>query len=316
MLSKYSLPCCCIATKLSYLTRSNFHVISGGKTQDERFERTEQSVLPIDIKLMPSLQNTAGAKSVTIDEQPAGTFVAEGLAGFNSTYDVYLRPCTLELRDIIEVTMMESMSSQIILTPSILYGNDFSNAECKATVEVSAVNDAVGEGDHFVNIQHDVKNKDSGEDILLTDGSSLLAANVLVQIYDDDIAGVIIEETNGITATAEIRNEDKELNLSDASLYEDAYYLRLTKEPVGTVEIMLNSIAVAADQGSTASIQVLVNSQTSDVLTFDSTNWDQKVKVLVTAIDDGEYRFLSSIRPSFFCAKTPLIITMQTCNEL
>ena len=56
MLSKYSLPCCCIATKLSYLTRSNFHVISGGKTQDERFERTEQSVLPIDIKLTKSLQ--------------------------------------------------------------------------------------------------------------------------------------------------------------------------------------------------------------------------------------------------------------------
>lgn len=161
---------------------------------------------------------------------------------------------------------------------------------CTATVHVSAYDDEVGEGDHFVNIRHDVKHTNTEEDILLSDGSPLLAPNVLVQIYDNDIAGVIIEETNGITATAEIRDEDKIRLNNDTALYEDEYSLRLTKEPDAPVNITLFSIPVMADvnEPRTKLIQVKVNDRETDFLIFDSTNWNVTTKIRVSAIDDNE----------------------------
>ena len=42
--------------------------LDGGKTKDYRFINTEQSVLPVDITLLPSVLNTAGAKSVSVKE--------------------------------------------------------------------------------------------------------------------------------------------------------------------------------------------------------------------------------------------------------
>ena len=40
--------------------------VDGGKTKDYRYVNTEQSVLPVDITLLPSVNNIAGAKSVFI----------------------------------------------------------------------------------------------------------------------------------------------------------------------------------------------------------------------------------------------------------
>ena len=82
-------------------------------TKDTRFSGTGQSLLPIDIRLIPSLSNTDGAMSVTIEEKRSGTTVAEGPNGFSSSYDVYLRPCSQELRDVVNVTMIESEANQI-----------------------------------------------------------------------------------------------------------------------------------------------------------------------------------------------------------
>ena len=260
----------------------------GGLTEDPHFNITEQSLLPVDIKLMPSLNNIAGAKSVTIQEQPAGTVVAEGPNGFSSSYDVYLRPCSKGLLDQIEVTMLESVPDQIDLSANVLTGDNFTD-ECKAVVEVSAFDDDVWEGIHYVNIQHVVKNRITGEDILLSDNSSLFSTSVLVQIYDDDVAGVIISETNGITATAEIRDSDKS-QLVDAGDYEDEYSIRLTKRPKGNVGITLSSLSIAADQpNGTPLVQVHVNGNPTDTLSFTQANWDAPVTVRVTAVDDGEY---------------------------
>ena len=225
------------------------HMHLTGNTRDTRFNATDQSLLPIDIRLMPSVNNTAGAMSVTIEEQRGGTTVAEGIKGFSSTYDVYLRPCSHELLEVINVTMVESVPDQINLSVNELNGTHFNNVECKATVVVDAFEDSMGEGDHYVNIRHVVKNKTNDEDIKLTDGSPLLAANLLVLVYDDDIAGVVITETNGITATAEIDKADKG-NVTDALFYEDEYSVRLTKEPQGIVNITIHSKAVATDYNS------------------------------------------------------------------
>lgn len=182
--------------------------LNEGTTEDQRFINTEQSLLPVDIKLIPGMDNVDGAKAVTIVEDLSGTSVAEGSYGFNATYDVYLRPCSEELLQDIRVTLEESVSGQIVLTPSELSGTNFNNSQCKATVEVSAVDDGFAEGDHYANIRHVVTNSSSNRPIYLTDGSPLFAANVLVQIYDDDIGGVVVRETNGISALAELNETD------------------------------------------------------------------------------------------------------------
>jgi len=266
---------------------------AGGTTEDIRFINAEQSLLPIDITLIPSKTNADGAMSVTIDEKPDGTIVAEGQYGFSSSYDIYLRPCSSELRDVIEVTTVESVPNQLNLSTTNVTGKDFGN-ECKATVEVFAFDDSVSEGDHFVTIQHVVTNRSSGESIMLSDGSPLLAANLLVKIYDDDIAGVIIEETNAITATAEINDDDKG-SIFNPSFYEDEFSVRLTKAPNGTVEVKLNSIAVATDYPSiftpdnrdfTKRKQVNINDADTETLIFDHLNWNETVTVRVTAVND------------------------------
>ena len=182
--------------------------LNEGSTEDQRFINTEQSLLPVDIKLIPGMDNVDGAKAVTIFEDLSGTSVAEGSYGFNATYDVFLRPCSEELLQDIRVVLEESVSGQIVLTPSELNGTNFNNSQCKATVEVSAVDDGFAEGDHYANIRHVVTNSSSNGPIYLTDGSPLFAANVLIQIYDDDIGGVVVRETNGISALAELNKTD------------------------------------------------------------------------------------------------------------
>ena len=41
----------------------------GGMTSDSRFYNTDQYLLPVDVVLLPSTSNTAGAKSVFIEER-------------------------------------------------------------------------------------------------------------------------------------------------------------------------------------------------------------------------------------------------------
>ena len=50
--------------------------VDGGKTRDPRFNTTEQTLLPVDIRLIPSMDNDAGAMSVTVHEKGGSTAVA------------------------------------------------------------------------------------------------------------------------------------------------------------------------------------------------------------------------------------------------
>ena len=284
-------------------------------TTDERFSLTNQTLLPIDIKLIPGMDNDAGAKSITIEEGLAGTAVMEG--GFNASYDVTLRPCSDELiRDVV-VTLEESVPGQLNLSTRELNGTDFDKNSCTATVDVSAYDDNFSEGDHYVNIRHVVTNRTAGEDpIFLTDGSPLYAPNVLVQIYDNDIGGVVIRETNGITALAEM-NETMNSGVP-LDYYEDDYSLQLTRQPANgtTVEIDILSIAVKTEvansiftpsyRNMTARPQVKAyfkDTEVSKVIITNATltivgtaeeqigileNWFDEVPLRVKAIDDDE----------------------------
>eukprot|EP00956_Cyclotella_meneghiniana_P045489 scaffold371390_cov146-Cyclotella_meneghiniana.AAC.1 len=113
--------------------------------------------------------------------------------------------------DAIQVQMTTTNPGQVVLTPSELTGTNFANDKCKTTITVSAVDDVLPEGNHYTVILHTVQNRTSGEQIMLTDESPLYAANVLVTIYDDDSPGVIIEESNGVTALAELDDAAKNI---------------------------------------------------------------------------------------------------------
>jgi hypothetical protein len=266
------------------------------KTCDEQFQQTQQSLLPVDIRLMPSLNNTIGAKSVSIVERVGGTAVMEGPYGFNATYDIHLRPCLNQLFNDIKVTMTMSVESQLILNATVLTGSQ-SNQQCKATVNIAENDDSLEEGDQYVNIQQFVSSRTDGKAILLADNSTLLAANFLVQVYDDNIGGVIVLKSNGITALMEMNKTDNNYDAVPSHFYNDEYYVRLTQKPVGSVEIDITSIAVASDYDSTFArkanrsltkqLQVYVNGSEGAKLLFTGANWSKEVLVAVNAIDDN-----------------------------
>ena len=153
------------------------------------------------------------------------------------------------------------------------------------------------EGDQYVNIKHFVSSRTDGKAILLADNSTLLAANVLVQVYDDNIGGVIVCKSNGITALMEMNKTDNNYDAVPSHFYNDEYYVRLTREPVGSVKIDITSIAVASDYDSTFArkakrsltkqAQVYVNGSESAKLLFTGANWSKEVLVAVNAIDDN-----------------------------
>lgn len=105
--------------------------------------------------------------------------------------------------------------------------------------------------------------------------------------------GVVITETNRLTALAETNEAERED--VDAFLYQDEYFLSLTKVPTGTVEILISNVEVASDRESSRTpdyrnfdkrAQVYMNGTESTTVVFDSTNWTDVVKILVTAIGE------------------------------
>ena len=107
-------------------------------TKDTRFKNAEQSLLPVDICLVPSVDNIAGTMSVTVEATPGGTAVAEGPSCFDSSYDIYLRPCFEDIIDDINVTLTESVPDQIMLSHNELYGSHFRDEpQCKITFRVN-----------------------------------------------------------------------------------------------------------------------------------------------------------------------------------
>ena len=197
------------------------------------------------------------------------------------------------------IVIEESVTSQVKVSPPTLVGSDFNVASgCKATITVSAHNDGLQEGDHFVTLRHVVKNITSDEQFILSDGTPLLAANVFVHIFDDDIAGVVVRETNGITATAEIHPDDLPIVQYKPDLYQDQYSLRLTKEPVGDVTISVESMIAASDRegyftpegrDTTKRNQLFLNAEGTivETLTFTATNWSSYQNITVMAFDDN-----------------------------
>ena len=140
------------------------------------------------------------------------------------------------------------------LSPSAVGPSDWED-DCKATIWVLPVDDDQQEAVHYVSLLHTVT--EDGTDIILNDNSTLYAPTVLVEIYDDDIAGVIIDEPPTKIRTAEIDDVDKS-KVGDCRFYEDEYRVRLSSKPISEVSVVVQTIEVAADSGSEARLQANV----------------------------------------------------------
>ncbi|MEW6157779.1 MAG: hypothetical protein AB1813_10120, partial [Verrucomicrobiota bacterium] len=139
------------------------------------------------------------------------------------------------------------------------------------TVTVRALDDAAAEGTRFLNLSHTAIQGARPADGGQYDGAKI--AMVLVQVVDDDAAGVVITPVDaantifeGTTAVAE----------KGAFAVNDSYQITLTKAPAPgtTVTVTLNFDG--------AQLQIA-----SPTLTFTSANWNVSQFVTVTAVDDA-----------------------------
>jgi len=272
------------------LIKANVHHF---KSADVRFERPDQTLLPIEVKLLPA---TGSAKTVATIEPNGRTVVVEGAT---VTYDVYLRPCTPAMKSGTVLFVAADIQGEVNISPNRIQGDVWGNT-CKVEVQVTAVDDAVSEGLHFVNLRHTVVDE-NGNRILLSDGSTLYVDEVLVEIYDNDISEVIIEQTKGYTAVSEVNVAS--LTGVGRSYYQDTYAVRLSRQPRSDVQITVSSKGVSSDRNypSTDPVytdflarkQVLVgiseDAATSEsvILVFTALNWQTPQVVHVAANDDA-----------------------------
>ena len=111
-----------------------------------------------------------------------------------------------------------------------------------------------------------------------------------------------------MTTTSELTSTAQGI-VGVASYYSDEYTMRLTKQPAGDVQIIVESTEVASDidiittppgRDFSKRKQVYVNGVEMHSVTFTSTNWYQPQSIQVMAIDDsieeGELTSTSSIQ--------------------
>ncbi|HLL19927.1 MAG TPA: hypothetical protein VK439_14190, partial [Rubrivivax sp.] len=187
---------------------------------------------------------------------------------------------------------------------------DASNWNQAQTVHVAAANDGLPEGKRTVAVSHSVQ---AAVNVIASDAAGLAAQaatlvqydhiavrNVLVTVIDNDSAGILISELrrdaydNGTTV----------LEGSATHGITDSYTVELTKAPTAPVTIQL----VFDDKQ-------LSLSQTS--ITFDASNWNVPVTILVSALNDTlredqklsliTHRVSASADPAYFAGGKSLV---------
>ncbi len=127
------------------------------------------------------------------------------------------------------------------------------------SVTVTAVDDAVAEGDHTSTIVHSATSDDPAYD-------AAAIADVTVEVSDNDAGGVSLTESNGST------------RVSEAGPTSDTYMVVLTSEPTADVTITIDPDD-ETDLGDGPG-------QAIDV-TFTTASWGVPRAVAVTAVDDA-----------------------------
>ena len=186
---------------------------------------------------------TGTAPGITVTQSGGTTDVTEG--GATDSFTVVLTSAPTA-----NVVVALTANAQVTTAPTSLTFTpmDWNVAQ---VVTVTAVDDPVVEGAHAGSISFGVTSADTGY-------NALAVANVVVNITDNDIAGITVSPTT-IAATE-----------GGAT---GSFTVVLTSQPSADV-----SIALAPDAQATIS---------TGTLTFTSANWNVAQTVTVTAVDDG-----------------------------
>jgi PGF-pre-PGF domain-containing protein len=191
--------------------------------------------------------DTAG---FTVEEDGAGTVVAE--SGATGAFNV-----TLESEPVAIVTLSVSSDDPgqaVVDNDALTFGP--ANWSAPQTITVTAVDDDVADGDRVVKIAVSVLGGASSDEYDLVPDAS-----VSVTVLDDDVAALLVTESDGATSVHE-------------SGTTDAFDVVLATEPLGEVVLSITS----ADPG-----EAVVDTTT---LTFGPGNWSEVQTVTVTGIDD------------------------------
>ena len=191
--------------------------------------------------------DTAG---VTITESGGATNVVEG--GASDTYDVVL---TSQPTANVTVTISTDAQTTVNLT-SLTFTNG--NWNIPQTVMVTAVDDAVAEGNHTGTITHATTSAD-------THYNGLTVASVSVHITDNDSAGVAVVETNGSTIITENGSTD-------------TYTVALTSRPTANV-VVTATPAARLDLGAGVGQAVQ--------LTFTPADWNTPQSLTIAEVNDN-----------------------------
>ena len=132
---------------------------------------------------------------------------------------------------------------------------DAGNWNMPVTITVTAVNDSLREDQKLSLIKHVVSA--SADSAYFSAGASTVSETLAVTVADDDVPGVLVQQSNGGTLVA-----------AGAQPLSDTYTVRLNSAPLGTVVI-----TPRADGTTTAS-----------TVTFDANNWWLPQVVTVTAV--------------------------------
>lgn len=183
---------------------------------------------------------------VVITESENSTDVSED--GDTDTYTI-----VLTTQPTADVTVTLSTGSQVEGdVTTVVFTSD--NWDTPQTVTISAIDDFVAEGDHTGTVSHTVTSDDADYD-------GLGADDVVVNVADNDTAGVVITESGGSTNVSEDGQTD-------------TYTVVLTSQPTANVTVFITT-------GSE------LNSDPVRV-TFTPENWDTPVEVVISAVDDND----------------------------
>ena len=182
----------------------------------------------------------------TVTVNPTSLSVSEGdIAGVSYTVALNTEPTGTVTVTVGGVTDDLSVNPS---SPTTFTSSDWS---VKKTVTVTAVDDALGEGEEQVDLTHTVNGY----------GSVTSADSVKVTITDNDTPGVTVNPTS--------------LSVSEGDIAGMSYTVALNTEPTGTVTVTVG--------GVTDDLSVNPSSPT----TFTSSDWSVKKTVTVTAVDDA-----------------------------
>lgn len=191
------------------------------------------------------------------------------------------------------VTVTLVPNAQVTVSPAVL---TFTNTTAQ-TVTVTAVDDAVAETTPHVGVV--------SFNIASTDAyySGAFAPPVIVDVTDNDVAGVSIVESSGTTATTE------------GSSTQDSYTVVLTRAPAANVDIVVagGSQSLLSKSGTPNAASVTLN--------FTTSNWSTAQTVNVLPVNDtlAELRHIAPIQHSISpgsSAEYVALGTLPTVNHI